>query len=180
MTIKEYINLYLWNKVDFDKVYWYQCCDLVKDFAKKVLDAPLGGCNWSAKNLIDRNIAWYTKTMNTPFDIPKSWSIIVWKWWPYEQYGHTAVCIYADDKNLTVLEQNAGWTGDGEWKNAIRLHKYNYDYIAGWFTKKEIFYEQVMELSEGQVVAVYKWKHYINHKNKKVLITPFNIEKYVI
>lgn len=182
MNLKEYIEINLWNKIDYDKVYNYQCCDLIKDFAHRVLSLPLGSCNWSAKNLIEKKINGYEKFLNTPEWIPKPWSIIVWKWWPYEKYGHTAIVVKAGVNKLEVLEQNALWTGDWNWENAIRLHTYNYNYIAGWFTKIEkekSFFTKLQELSLNQIIVLYQKWVFINDNWKKTKINIDNIDKYV-
>jgi len=177
MNFKEYIDAYLNQKVDYDWVYWYQCVDLVKHFSKKVLWIELWGFGWSAKSWFDNGMwissKWFIKYNNTPDWIPEPWSIIFWKWWPYEQYWHTAIVVYADINNIKVLEQNALWTWNWEWVNAIRLHNYNYDYVAGWYTKeveKKSYWDILIELSQTQLVALWQWEWYIKKNNKKFKI----------
>lgn len=56
-----------------------------------------------------------------------------------QAYGHTAICAYtqAGGSMIDVLEQNgATGNGDGKGGNAIRIHSYPLDKLAGWILAK--------------------------------------------
>lgn len=127
----------LWQRVDYDWVYWFQCVD----FAKFYIDTCLRlGKVWRLGNAKD--------TPNAPFfaDWEKiwgtndlmQWDIIVrtrWKYW------HIAIVDRIVGDKIYVLEQNGSGknSGSGEGENAIRLKGYPFGFYDMVLRCKKIF-----------------------------------------
>ena len=132
MGFKEWKELRLWRRIDFDKEYDYQCVDLIRDYTVTVFwkNYPT---SWNAKDLWSRD--WwddYNKHTNTITFVPKVGDIVIW--WN-GIYWHIAVVTEANIVSFKALEQNA-WNGNGDWlgENAIREHTYYYGNVL-WFVR---------------------------------------------
>ena len=107
----EYKAKYLWKSVDFDWVYWAQCVDLARHYAKNVYNAPIWVFGGSA-------YSWYlnhSKTFNnqwkrvpyTPWFVPTIWDIWFFKPIPSNTYWHVFICgVGCTPEKLIRLEQN--------------------------------------------------------------------------
>ena len=127
----------LWQRVDYDWVYGYQCVD----FAKFYIDT----CLWLGK--VGR-LGNAKDTPNAPFfaDWEKiqgtndlmQWDIIVR---PRRKYGHIAIVDRIVGDKIYVLEQNWSWknSGSGEGENAIRLKGYSFQFYDMVLRCKKIF-----------------------------------------
>lgn len=132
---QEYKNKNLWKSVP-DGPY-IQCVSLVKDYAKKVYNAPLWifWKWWAYEGYINKNWTFnhqWKQVPHTSWMIPITWDILFWKPTPKNTYWHTAI---AGDKSTTeildILEQNYVplssknfWTG--VWAAAIKNRQRNY------------------------------------------------------
>lgn len=132
VTFNKYRKLREGGRVDFDKHYWAQCVDLIRDWVGYSKLPPITNywnANWLATIWLGSG---WTFVKNTPLAIPNVWDIIFWN---YEPYGHVAVVWRAWLTWVEVLEQNA-WSGNGDWVgwNAITLRRKNYKNIIWWYT----------------------------------------------
>jgi hypothetical protein len=85
--------------------------------------------------------AFYTVTINTPFNFPKAGDIIVFgqPYGPYQDSktnttfydGHTGIVVDADVNSVTVFEQN------NPVGSAPRIVKHTYGSVKGWISLKE-------------------------------------------
>ena len=131
MNHKEFIKTWLWKANDYDKTYWMQCTDIVKQYSQDVLGVQLWTFNGSAIN------AWNTwspfnqrleKIENYDSFIPKVWDIVFFNKTASNKYWHVAIVSnWTTVNSLKVIEQN-GWMGKGkwEWTDAVREHIYNF------------------------------------------------------
>lgn len=138
MLYKEFEQKYLGKKVDFDKVYWYQCVDLARQYSMEVFWIDTGsfwGSAWSWYEKLWKDVR-FSKTVRVKkFNIPPVGAIVFFSptamWQPY---GHVAICAYAQawgDK-IDVLEQNWVWTGKWTGWDAVRINTYSLEKVAGW------------------------------------------------
>lgn len=129
MTNRPYVdfkNKWLGKRIDYDRAYWYQCVDLIKQYLDEVLWFPRVGAIGNAKNvpstLIKKGFSklWVSSLMQ--------WDIIVRTRW---SYGHIAIIDHILNWRIYVLEQNGSWKNswNGVGENAIRVK----DYSISWF-----------------------------------------------
>lgn len=139
----EYVDTYLGTRIDTDWVRWYQCVDQAKHFAKFVHGVTLSSFWWGAINWWrnEANTFWSDRirTENVYGDetnVPKSWDIIFFWWWPFSQYWHVAWVVSSNGATVKVVEQNGG-KGKWEWtgSDAIRVHEYSFENVLGRYSK---------------------------------------------
>lgn len=133
--MKNFVKKYHLKTVDYDGVFWHQCVDLAKQWAKEFLLTPLWTFGGSAKNWW-YNIAWtfpedkWEKIEYNWKNKPKPWDLV---FWDYGIYWHVAVYYW----NNLVFEQNT-WNWDGVWKDdACKLEIMKTDWLVGWYRKKD-------------------------------------------
>lgn len=162
MYIRDYIKSRVWTPIDTDWVYWHQCVDQAKDFAKEVLGVSLWSFWGSAKtgwanknNTFDPNV--WERITNNPTDInqvPLAWDIIFFSW-PDTLNWHVAVVLIAEVGNttFTVINQNTGnWDGYGA-DDYTRIQKYDYNRVYGWYRKKWISpYHSILKYKKYPVI----------------------------
>jgi len=134
MKLKEFINKYEWEFVDFDWAYWNQCVDLARQYAVDVCWINFNARWWAGKMFKQDWWKEWTKYENTPDFVPNEWDIVLFEW--PSKYGHIWVVVSADDLSMQILDQN---TWDGTWStenanNRIRIHKYSYKGCQ-WFVR---------------------------------------------
>lgn len=127
----------LWQRVDYDWVYGYQCVDFAKFYIDTCLWLGRVGRLGNAKD-----------TPNAPFfaDWEKiqgtndlmQWDIIVRT---RDKYGHIAIVDRIVGDKIYVLEQNGSGknSGSGEGENAIRLKGYSFQFYDMVLRCKKIF-----------------------------------------
>ena len=158
MKHKEFVDKYLWGKVDYDGVYNFQCVDIARQYCKDTWNeiwnfsgsALSGWTTWSPFNE-----KWQRVTLD-PKNPPKEGSVIFFDKTKSNPYGHVAIVDSSTPTGVTIIEQNAG-TGnwDGKGSNAIKRTSLSYsDTLRGkmlwWFTLKS----KTMETTE--TVSKYK------------------------
>lgn len=127
----------VWTQVDFDRAYKFQCVDLMRDFAMQNNYPKIT----SFGNAIDLWNKWlgdgYTRVKSIPTNYPPTGAFVFWNKSKSRPYGHVAIAGGSNPLVLNVLEQN-GWKGSWSWEgdDAIRMKKYSYLWIAGWFIPK--------------------------------------------
>ena len=123
---KQFKEKRLGKRIDYDKSYWYQCVDLIKQYADEVLWL---GKIWSIGNA---NRVQYSSTFKSFSKLWVSnlmqWDIIIRTRW---NYGHIAIVDHILNWRVYVLEQNGSWRNswNGLWDNAIRVK----DYPINWY-----------------------------------------------
>jgi len=173
MFHQEFKDKWLWQKIDVDNRYWFQCVDLAKQYA---LDCHWisFGTTWNAydrfKNFVGKSL-WYTKVNYSKWKVAPRWSIVFWQMWVY---GHVAIVDNADDMQITFIEQNGvgdnpATPQDEAWNwigwNAIRLRTSSYNNIVGWLVdpKVSLVVEQALKWNSTL------WEATIDDKIKEIL-----------
>lgn len=117
MNLIEFVNSYIGKKVDYDKMYGYQCVDLFRQYCKDVLSAGHTGAVDGAKDLflkyseLPSEIRYFDKMSNV---VPKIGDVIVWGETSTNKYGHVAICIgVSEDNNSVVVFEQDGFKQDG-------------------------------------------------------------------
>jgi len=113
MTIKEFFDKYNSKYVDYDKVYGYQCVDLMRQFVKEVYNlnpyVAIPTTGW-AKNIFNnfKDNQYFKKVLNTPYDIPKRGDIVFWGYYPflYGWGGHVGIFDSGDLYTIISFDQN--------------------------------------------------------------------------
>lgn len=126
---------YAWLKqdrfVDFDNVPPASCVDLVNDLCGTVYGSPRWRGN--AVDLIAQKQPGWKWIANTPTNQPRLGDVVVWHanmpTLSIGPYGHTAVCLVANLRELVSLDQ--------DWPLAapIRTVAHSYLGVAGWQRK---------------------------------------------
>ena len=149
MTFDEYKKAREGKRIDYDKVYGFQCVDQARHFAEQVHGAKIKPFWGSAR-------AWwqswspflglpYVRVRYDWIAIPPRGAIIFFKPTKTNPYGHVAVTGKCNNKELWVIEQNAGQgDGDGKWWDEITIRNYPYKGAkvwdcVGWFVKYQEF-----------------------------------------
>jgi hypothetical protein len=123
MRLQDFQKQYLNRRIDIDGAAGYQCVDISKAYAKYVWGVNFHGIGYSggAKDMLrpgacfkDQDVE---RIQNSIEAIPPAGSVVVFDRGSSNPYGHTGVCITADMKTLTILEQNGGmgygYSGNG-------------------------------------------------------------------
>lgn len=120
---KEFKDKWLWKRIDYDKAYWYQCVDLIKQYADECLWMWKIWAIWNAKDVPNWSF-WKKFTKIVWMNDIMQWDIIVKT---NSKYWHIAIVDRVVWDKIYVLEQNGSWksSGSGTWANAIRVHAYN-------------------------------------------------------
>ena len=157
---KEFKEKWLGKRIDYDKSYWYQCIDLIKQYADEVLWL---GKIWSIGNA---NRVQYSSTFKNFSKLWVSnlmqWDIIIRTRW---NYGHIAIVDHILNWTVYVLEQNGSWRNswNGLWDNAIRVK----DYPINW-------YDIVLrndKIIQNYANEIHVVKEKINEYEEKIRIT---------
>lgn len=118
MTLCDFVNYYLGEKVDYDGAYGVQCVDLYRMFIKKVLRYPQHtGAVQGAKDLylkheqLPKQMSIFNKIETKA---PQIGDVCVWGATSKNPYGHVAICLGYTEENhqLLVFEQD-GFKRDG-------------------------------------------------------------------
>lgn len=149
MTVDEYKDKWLWDKIDYDDWFGYQCVDLARHFADKVHWKKIGYFWGSAINWWNswRPFAWfpYIRVRYVKWMYPPRWAIIFFDKTTANPYWHVAIAGESTSDVLFIMEQNGGkWSGSWEWVDAIRIarRKYVWDKIGnvlGWYVLYVVF-----------------------------------------
>lgn len=145
MTHQEFLDKRLGGRYRETVQLGYQCIALIKLYSsqrwwKQVgyfwgIGAYQGWIN--NNNTFDQNF--YDKIPNTIKAIPQQGDIIIFKANKNNEYHwHIAIVHSANINTIEVVEQNGG-TGNWNWlgTNAIRIQKYNYWNVVGWYHYKQ-------------------------------------------
>ena len=152
-TLQTYAQKTIGKNIDTDWVFWSQCVDQAKHYAKEVLWITLWSFWGSAKDGWANKVntfpaSEWERIPNNPKDknqIPQVWDIIFWTGGKYQKYWHVGVVyeVFKGENKLLILNQNTG-SGDGRWKDdAVRIQEYTYANIAGWYRLKKSSYRNI-------------------------------------
>ncbi len=131
---KAIVKKYMYDRIDFDKAYRYQCVDWIKEYST-LRNRPIVNYG-SAFKLWEKGL-WknYTRVISTPGNFPEEWDIVFWgpTWGGW--FGHTAIANkFCNPLLLRTIDQNA-WSGNGDGleKNSINPFFRTYSGVVGWF-----------------------------------------------
>ena len=135
MTLDEFVKKYSGTKVDYDGQYGYQCVDLFRQYCADVLNIPHTGAVVGAAEL-------YTKYEALPLEqkyfnriaydgtVPQAGDVVIFSATASNAYGHVAIVLSADDKELTVFEQ------DGFKQDGAHIGTWKHERILGFLRKR--------------------------------------------
>lgn len=120
---KDFVAKRVWNRIDYDWAYWYQCVDLIKQYADECLGMWRIWAIWNAKDVPNGYFWKQFEQIKWTNDIMQ-WDIIVKT---NSRYWHIAIVDHVLWNKVYVLEQNWSWKNSWswEWDNAIRVYPYN-------------------------------------------------------
>jgi len=135
---------WVWKRIDYDKAFWYQCVDLIKQYMYEVLWISPGKTG-------NANEMWTNKY--GCFD--KMWTQITWTKDLMQgdiifslngPTGHVAIVDRIVNGQIQVLEQNGSGQNSGNWlgANAIRLHTYSPSFFV-WVWRCEKIFENLQK-----------------------------------
>ena len=136
MTLKEFTQKYVGQKVDYDGQYGFQCVDLFRQYCKDVLNIPHTGGVVGAKELYTRYEQMpleqkYFERLPYPDSKPQRGDVVIFGATASNAYGHVAIVLDADHRVITVLEQ------DGLRQNGVHVGACDYTRVLGYLRKKE-------------------------------------------
>ena len=158
------------KRIDYDWAYWFQCVDLVKQYADEVLWLWRIWAIWNANNV--QNSSTFKSFSKLWVKELIQWDIIIrakWKYW------HIAIVDHVLNWRVYVLEQNGSWKNswNGIWDNAIRVK----DYPISWYDlvlrNKKIIQNFESELSiVNEKIKEYEEKIKITREYWESIIYP--------
>lgn len=128
MNLDEFIQKYKGKKVEYDNVSYYQCVDLVKMYADKVLNLKFRAFgnakdyfyNYRTTPMLVNN---FSKISNTPTFVPQKGDIVIWN---NGKYGHIAIATgQGTTKWFNSFDQNYGLN------KKCRIVKHDYKNFLG-------------------------------------------------
>jgi len=137
MNLQEFVEKYKGRKVDFDGRYGVQCVDLARQYFKDVWELPLqpesviGAQDFYLKyneRHIQRQMC-DCVTFRWGM-IPPEGAVVLFGATPANKYGHIGICIKADEKKITLFEQ------DGFKQDGAKISVWPYNSVMGWLLKK--------------------------------------------
>lgn len=112
MTLTQFINKYLGQKVDFDGAHGFQCVDLYRQYVKDVLQMEQTPPVEDAKDIIEKSGNLNVTVDSVLADYSKG-DILIWNSSKTNKYGHVAILVDVyNTKYFIVLEQD-GFKQDG-------------------------------------------------------------------
>lgn len=127
ITFDEFMKGYLRWRVNFDRAFWFQCVDLIRQYWMECFNIILPASWWSAKKWRFQNRWKYKKITNTPEWFPEKWDIIFFDSVPSNPYWHVWIVTWWWALRAMVLDQNWWvWTATWRWKDSIQVREFNY------------------------------------------------------
>lgn len=112
MTLTQFINKYVGQKVDFDGKFGAQCVDLYRVYCRDVLNVPQSPGVEGAKDIIN-NPGFLAVTKDSNLADYSRGDILIWGATKTNKYGHVAILVSVyNTKYFIVLEQD-GFKQDG-------------------------------------------------------------------
>jgi len=157
---KAFKDKWIGKRIDYDWVYWYQCVDLIKQYADEVLWLWRIWAIWNA-NKVQNSSTFKSFSKLWVKDLIQ-WDIIIrtrWKYW------HIAIVDHILNWKVYVLEQNGSWKNswNGLGENAIRVK----DYPINWYDIV-LRNEKIIQNFENELLVV---KEKIKEYEEKIKIT---------
>lgn len=134
MNHKEILKKHMWDRVDVDKAYWYQCTDWVRMYSlyRWRYITTRGNAIYLWDKWLGSN---WKKVVKTPLNYPLEWDLVFWGTTWGKWYWHVAIANkFCNPMVLRTTDQNAG-TGNWDWlgKNAINPFFRSYSGVVWWF-----------------------------------------------
>lgn len=135
MNHKEILKKHMWDRVDYDWAYNFQCVDWIKWYS-----------NLRSREITTRGNAFelwnkwlgkdWKKIVKTALNYPSEGDVVIWGTTWGGWYWHIAICNrFCNPLILRTTDQNAGsWNGDWKGKNAITPFFRSYRGVVGWYT----------------------------------------------
>lgn len=137
MALTEFSNKWIsLKRVDYDKIFGYQCVDLIKQYLHELYGLNPGGWGDAKDYWEHTNPAILTKFSKQQPPV-KPGDIVVVK--PTRQFpkGHIGIAVFVTPSTVGLLEQNGGsGSGNGLGTNAIRIRTINNNEIYGLLRPK--------------------------------------------
>lgn len=131
MNHREILKKHMWDRVDVDKAYWYQCIDWVRMYS--LYRARNITTRWNAIDLWNKWLGKdWKKIVKTPFNYPSEGDVVFF--WG-TTYGHVWIGNrFCNPLLLRMTDQN-WWDGSGNWiwNNAIKARFRNYKNCLWWY-----------------------------------------------
>ena len=170
-TLTQFTNRVEGTLIDYDGVWWSQCVDLIKAFTNNVYWVRLWTFGWSAlTGWANTSNTFKTEEWEKVFNefgnveqFPSEGDIVFFKW---GEFWHCAIVIEADGTELIVLDQNTG-NGDGvDDDDRIKVQKYSYNGILGWYKLKDKHNNAVEWLTTENIKLKEALIEVVGEKNK--------------
>ena len=141
--LEQFVKKYEWKVVDYDKSFWFQCLDVVRQRWKE---------NWKpqAKALWARGVKFFALMPNTylvkwqeyianniklPNQVPLPWDVIIFS--QPKLTWHIAIVLEAPkwENKLVIFEQNFWrWNSRWLWNDVCRKRTTTYRNVMWWIT----------------------------------------------
>lgn len=139
MNVDQFVAKYNGVHIDEDGYYGAQCWDVSARYAREVVGCPSfptgsGGAEGlfsQFKAPIPQYFDRIANNKSDPNQLPVKGDVIVWDGSFSPPWGHTAVCISADQSGVTVLEQNGNNPG-----GVAYIKKRGWTAVSGWLRPK--------------------------------------------
>jgi hypothetical protein len=130
--VEEKINEFFlkWNGVgcDFDGSFGFQCMDIFESYNKDIIGGdPIYGNAIDVINKYPKDL--YDYIPNAPDNFPSLGDIVLWTK-DIGQFGHIAICVFADVNHFISFDQNFPIG------SLCHFQAHNYQNIAGWLHPK--------------------------------------------
>jgi hypothetical protein len=133
MSYQTFKSQWIGKRVDYDKVYGYQCVDLIKQYLNQEYGLSPGAWGNAIDYYYSPNSAILTKFDRLSTKEARTGDIVIFKGVNGNPYGHIGVCDgNAGILTVTTLEQN-GSTGNGSglYGDAIRTRAISKTRVVG-------------------------------------------------
>ena len=135
MTLDEFVEKYNGKKIDYDGAYGAQCVDVFRQYCKDVLSIPHTGAVVGAEELFTKYDVLplekkYFKRIEYDGTIPQPGDVVIFGASASNAYGHVAIILSANDKELTVFEQ------DGFKQDGAHIGTWDYKRVLGFLRKR--------------------------------------------
>jgi len=145
MNHKEVLAKRLGGRIRETVQLGYQCTARAKGYAKERgreqigYFGGVGAYQWWVNDNNTFNPKFYDKIPNTISAVPDQWDIIIFKADKTNGYHwHIWIVDSATKTYVRVCEQNGGqWKWEWIWTDAIRIRKYSYTNVVGWYHYKQ-------------------------------------------
>lgn len=133
MSYTQFRNKWIGKRIDYDRIYGYQCVDLIKQYAHEVYGLKAGAWGNAIDYWYSTHKDLYKKFTRVSTKSARKGDIVIFKGINGNPYGHIGIA----DRNagrwtVATLEQNgSSGNGSGRGRDAIRVRKITKSRIVG-------------------------------------------------